>query len=106
MILSISACESSPPVQEMSDARQAIAVAKEAGAEELAPMHLQSAEAPDELRERPPNLEDLLERTAERAAGPAAAAMCTLESPDRDSTVCPRDSNQARSASAAWRPVW
>lgn len=44
MILNIAACESSPPVQEMSDARQAIAVAKKAGAEELAPYHLQSAE--------------------------------------------------------------
>lgn len=44
MILNIAACESSPPVQEMSDARQAIAVAKRAGAEELAPYHLQSAE--------------------------------------------------------------
>lgn len=44
MILNVAACESSPPVQEMSDARQAIAVAKKAGAEEHAPYHLQSAE--------------------------------------------------------------
>ncbi len=38
------ACETAPPVQEMSDARQAIAVAKEAGAEELAAFHLDAAE--------------------------------------------------------------
>ena len=37
-------CETAPPVQEMSDARQAIAVAKEAGAEELATIHLKAAE--------------------------------------------------------------
>ncbi|MEL7185534.1 MAG: DUF4398 domain-containing protein [Pseudomonadota bacterium] len=44
VILNVAACESTPPVQEMSDARQAIAVAKKAGAEEHAPYHLQSAE--------------------------------------------------------------
>ena len=38
------ACETAPPVQEMSDARQAIAVAKEAGAAELAAFHLKAAE--------------------------------------------------------------
>ncbi|MBT8092143.1 MAG: DUF4398 domain-containing protein [Gammaproteobacteria bacterium] len=37
-------CETAPPVQEMSDARQAIAVAKEAGAEEWAAIHLNAAE--------------------------------------------------------------
>ena len=43
-VLSLTACETAPPVQEMSDARQAIAVAKEAGAEELAAFHLKAAE--------------------------------------------------------------
>ncbi len=43
-LLSLSACETAPPVQEMSDARQAIAVAKEAGAEEFAAFHLKAAE--------------------------------------------------------------
>jgi hypothetical protein len=38
------ACETAPPVQEMSDARQAIAVAKEAGAAEHAAFHLKAAE--------------------------------------------------------------
>jgi len=42
--LLIGGCETAPPVQEMSDARQAIAVAKEAGAEELATIHLKAAE--------------------------------------------------------------
>jgi hypothetical protein len=40
----LAACETAPPVQEMSDARQAIAVAKEAGAAELAAFHLRAAE--------------------------------------------------------------
>ncbi|MEO1201155.1 MAG: DUF4398 domain-containing protein [Pseudomonadota bacterium] len=38
------ACESAPPVQEMSDARQAIAVAREAGAEAYATEELMRAE--------------------------------------------------------------
>ncbi len=41
---SLAACETAPPVQEMSDARQAIAVAKEAGAADLAAFHLRAAE--------------------------------------------------------------
>ena len=40
----LAACETAPPVQEMSDARQAIAVAKEAGAADHAAMHLEAAE--------------------------------------------------------------
>ena len=40
----LAACETSPPVQEMSDARQAIAVAKEAGAADRAAFHLKAAE--------------------------------------------------------------
>lgn len=43
-LLSLTACETTPPAQEMSDARQAIAVAKEAGAEEYAAFHLKAAE--------------------------------------------------------------
>lgn len=38
------ACETAPPVQEMSDARQAIAVAREAGAADLAATELAQAE--------------------------------------------------------------
>lgn len=40
----LQACATAPPVQEMSDARQAIAAAREAGAAELAPATLLSAE--------------------------------------------------------------
>ena len=41
----LSACATAPPVQEMSDARQAIAAAREAGAGEFAPNELLKAEA-------------------------------------------------------------
>ena len=40
----VSACETAPPVQEMSDARQAIAVARDAGAADLAAAELAAAE--------------------------------------------------------------
>ncbi len=44
LTLLVASCQSSPPVQEMSDARQAIAVAKEAGAADRAKFHLNAAE--------------------------------------------------------------
>ena len=44
IMLLLAACETAPPVQEMSDARQAIAVAKKAGAADLASFHLNAAE--------------------------------------------------------------
>mgnify|MGYP001820174687 FL=1 len=43
-LLALTACETTPPAQEMSDARQAIAVAREAGAGEFAAFHLKAAE--------------------------------------------------------------
>jgi len=43
-LLLFAACQTAPPVQEMSDARQAIMVAKEAGAAEHAPADLREAE--------------------------------------------------------------
>lgn len=45
LALIAAACETAPPVQEMSDARQAIAVAREAGAENHAAATLREAEA-------------------------------------------------------------
>ena len=45
LLLLIASCGSGPPVQEMSDARQAIAVAREAGAAERAAQQLKDAEA-------------------------------------------------------------
>jgi hypothetical protein len=44
ILLATGACGSSPPVQEMSDARQAISVAREAGAAQHAPVDLRAAE--------------------------------------------------------------
>jgi hypothetical protein len=44
VLFSMMACETTPPAQEMSDARQAIAVAREAGAAEHAAFHLKAAE--------------------------------------------------------------
>jgi hypothetical protein len=43
-LLGLGACETTPPAQEMSDARQAISVAREAGAAEHAAIHLKAAE--------------------------------------------------------------
>jgi hypothetical protein len=43
LFLGLSACAGNPPVQEMSDARQAIAAAEEADAGELAPQSLNEA---------------------------------------------------------------
>ena len=45
LLVLLSACGAGPPVQEMSDARQAIAAAREAGAEESAAEELHAAEA-------------------------------------------------------------
>ena len=52
VLLFAAGCQTAPPVQEMSDARQAIMAARDAGAEEKAPAelsqaieHLESAEA-------------------------------------------------------------
>jgi hypothetical protein len=44
LTLFVMACETAPPVQEMSDARQAITVAREAGAADLAASELAEAE--------------------------------------------------------------
>jgi hypothetical protein len=44
-VVLLAACATAPPVQEMSDARQAIAAAVEAGAGDLAPNELIKAEA-------------------------------------------------------------
>jgi len=45
LMFGVAGCGTAPPVQEMSDARQAIAAAKEAGAEEYAPDEFRAAEA-------------------------------------------------------------
>lgn len=45
LLIVLGGCETGPPVQEMSDARQAIAVARNAGAAQLAPDDLRAAES-------------------------------------------------------------
>ena len=50
-LLAIAACQAAPPVQEMSDARQAIMAAKEAGAAEKAPDDLKAAEEHEQAAE-------------------------------------------------------
>jgi len=62
LLLAIAGCVTGPPVQEMSDARQAIAVAKEAGAAELASTELSEAEA---------YLESAQKKLSERSYSPA-----------------------------------
>jgi hypothetical protein len=66
LTLFVMACETAPPVQEMSDARQAITVAREAGAADLASMEL--AEAEKYLQ----NAEDKLDQQQYREARHAA----------------------------------
>ena len=56
LLLSVAGCVTTPPVQEMSDARQAIAAARAAGAETLAP----------QVFRRSVNLLRMAERTLER----------------------------------------
>lgn len=45
LVVLLSACGAGPPVQEMSDARQAITAARDAGAENYAVQDLRAAEA-------------------------------------------------------------
>ena len=52
LLAALAACQNSPPVQEMSDARQAIAVARDAGAESHAAAELGQAIELLELAER------------------------------------------------------
>ena len=66
LTLAVASCETAPPVQEMSDARQAITVAREAGAADLAAAEL--AEAEKYLQ----NAEDKLDHQQYREARHAA----------------------------------
>ena len=70
------ACETAPPVQEMSDARQAIAVAREAGAEDHAAAALLEAERYLQSAEQKLNDEEYAEarRDALQAKSRAHAA--------------------------------
>ncbi len=76
----LSACGAGPPVQEMSDARQAIAAAKEAGAEDRAAEELRAAEA---------FLDSAQRSLSERAYGSAR----------RDATLAKEKARKAREVS-------
>jgi len=65
-LLFAAACETAPPVQEMSDARQAIEVAREAGAADLAAAEL--AEAEEYLESAEKKLNDQAYREARHDA--------------------------------------
>ena len=79
-------CGTSPPVQEMSDARQAIAAAKEAGAEQSAAENLRAAEAflDSAQRKLAERAYAQARRDALLAKAKALAALATSESSDND----------------------
>ena len=79
-------CGTSPPVQEMSDARQAIAAAKDAGAEISAAEDLRVAEAFLDSAQRKLSERSYAQarRDALRAKAKALAALATAEGPDND----------------------
>ena len=87
LTLLVASCQSSPPVQEMSDARQAIAVARDAGAERFAATQLREAEAYLDSAQR--NLSERLyaqaRRDALQAKDKAMEALATAEAPRDES---------------------
>jgi hypothetical protein len=86
LLVLMAACGSGPPVQEMSDARQAIAVARQAGAEELAADQLRSAE--EFLQSAQRNLQERAygqaRRDALQAKLKALDALAISENPTRN----------------------
>ena len=85
VLCSLIACETAPPVQEMSDARQAIAVAKEAGAADVAAIHLTAAEN---------YLASAEKKLSERAFGQARRAAKQAKMKALDSLKVTEDSDE------------
>lgn len=81
LVLLLASCAAMPPVQEMSDARQAIKAAREAKAEQYAPQKLRSAEDSMELATR------TLEQEEYEAARMAATVAKALAIKARDAAV-------------------
>jgi hypothetical protein len=81
LLLVLGACSIMPPVQEMSDARQAIKAAHEAKAEHYAPQKLRSAEDSMELATR------TLEQGEYEAARMAASVAKALAIKARDEAI-------------------
>lgn len=77
-------CQSGPPVQEMSDARQAISIAREAGAGDVAPEDLRQAEELMDSAQK--NLANRAysqaRRDAVQAKEKALHALATVERPE------------------------
>lgn len=86
ILLIAAGCGTSPPVQEMSDARQAIAAAKEAGAEQTAAEEIRAAEAYLDSAQRKLTERAYAQarRDALQAKSKALAALATTESSDDD----------------------
>lgn len=86
IVLIAAGCGTAPPVQEMSDARQAIAAAKEAGAEQSAAADFRAAEAFLDSAQR--KLSERLYAQARRDALLAKArahdALSLIENSDND----------------------
>jgi hypothetical protein len=85
-LLIAAGCGTSPPVQEMSDARQAIAAAKDAGAEQSAAEELRVAEAFLDSAQRKLSERAYAQarRDALQAKSKALAALAIAEGPDSD----------------------
>ena len=86
IILIAAGCGTAPPVQEMSDARQAIAAAKEAGAEQSAAEDLRAAEAylDSAQRKLAERAYEQARRDALQAKGKALDALAITESSNID----------------------
>lgn len=86
VLLFAAACGTSPPVQEMSDARQAIAAAKEAGAAQSAAEDLRAAEAflDSAQRKLSERAYEQARRDALQAKSRALDALATTEGSDTD----------------------
>jgi hypothetical protein len=85
-LLIAAGCGTSPPVQEMSDARQAIAAAKDAGAEQSAAEDLRVAEAFLDSAQRKLSERAYAQarRDALQAKSKALTALAIAEGPDND----------------------
>lgn len=81
LLLFVASCQTAPPVQEMSDARQAIAVAREAGGAQYAGSILKDAEESLESAQRQlaAGAYSLARRDALQARNKALAALSIAE---------------------------
>jgi len=86
IMLVAAGCGTAPPVQEMSDARQAIAAAKEAGAEQSAAEDFRAAEAflDSAQRKLSERAYGQARRDALQAKSKALDALATTEGSDND----------------------